>query len=58
MGVVVRIKDKLFVDVGIDKLVRLEGAGHVGAKLNVRLKSTYPNLRAEEMIDKRLATSY
>ena len=25
MGVVVRIKDKLFVDVGIDKLVRLEG---------------------------------
>ena len=49
VGVVVRIKDKLFVNVGIDEPVRLEGMAHVGAKLNVRLKSTYPNLSAEEV---------
>jgi predicted SPOUT superfamily RNA methylase MTH1 len=49
VGVVVRIKDKLFVNVGIDEPVRLEGIAHVGAKLNVRLKSTYPNLSAVEV---------
>jgi methyltransferase len=58
VGVVVRIKDKLFVDVGIDKLVRLEGAAHVGAKLNVRLKSTYPNFRAEEIDRQEISDSY
>jgi methyltransferase len=49
VGVVVRIKDKLFVNVGIDEPVRLEGIAQVGAKLNVRLKSTYPNLSAVEV---------
>jgi predicted SPOUT superfamily RNA methylase MTH1 len=46
VGVVVRIKNKLFVNVGIDEPVRLEGLAHAGAKLNVRLKSTYPNISA------------
>ncbi len=41
-----------------DKLVRLEGAAHVGAKLNVRLKSTYPNLRAEEIDRQEISDSY
>jgi predicted SPOUT superfamily RNA methylase MTH1 len=49
VGVVVRIKDKLFVNVGMDEPIRLEGEAHVGAKLNVRLKSTYPNLSAVEV---------
>jgi len=49
VGVAVRIKDKLFVNVGIDRPVRLEGVAHIGAKLNVRLKSAYPNLSAVEV---------
>jgi methyltransferase len=49
VGVVVRIKNKLFVNVGIDEPVRLEGLAHAGAKLNVRLKSTYPNISAVEV---------
>jgi methyltransferase len=57
VGVVVKVKEKLFVDVGLGSLVPLEEKAPVGAKLNVKLKSSFPNLRAEK-IDQQDITSY
>jgi predicted SPOUT superfamily RNA methylase MTH1 len=57
VGVVVKVKEKLFVDVGLGPLVPLEGKASVGVKLNVRLKSSFPNLLAEK-IDQQDITSY
>jgi predicted SPOUT superfamily RNA methylase MTH1 len=57
VGVVVKVKEKLFVDVGLGSLIPLEEKAPVGAKLNVKLKSSFPNLRAEK-IDQQDITSY
>ena len=57
VGVVVKVKDKLFVDVGLGPLIPLEGKASIGAKLNVKLKSSFPDLRAEK-IDQQEITSY
>lgn len=57
VGVVAKVNDKLLVDVGLGPLVPLEGTAPVGVKLNVKLKSSFPNLRAEK-IDQQEITSY
>jgi methyltransferase len=57
VGVVVKVKEKLFVDVGLGPLVPLEGKAPVGAKLNVQLNSSFSNLRAKK-IDQQDITSY
>jgi predicted SPOUT superfamily RNA methylase MTH1 len=58
VGVVVKVKDKLFVDVGLGPLVQLEGEAPAGVKLNVRLKSSFPNLRAEEIDRQDISSLY
>ena len=49
VGVVVSAKGRLFVDVGLDHPFQFEGDAPIGKKLNLRIKSSYPNLRAEEV---------
>ena len=49
VGVVVSTKGKLFVDVGLGHPIQFEGDAPIGKKLNLRRKSSYPNLRAEEV---------
>ena len=49
VGVVVRIKGKLFVDVGLGRPIHFEGKAPVGMKLNLRIQSSFPYLRAEEV---------
>jgi predicted SPOUT superfamily RNA methylase MTH1 len=49
VGVVVGIKGKLFVDVGLSRPIPFEGKKPVGIKLNLRIKSSFPHLRAEEV---------
>jgi predicted SPOUT superfamily RNA methylase MTH1 len=49
VGVVVSTKGKLFVDVGLGHPIQFEGDAPIGKKLNLRIKSSYPNLRAEEV---------
>jgi methyltransferase len=45
-GVIVKIKGQLFVEVGLGSLVPFVGEGFEGKKVNVRLVSSYPNLKA------------
>jgi methyltransferase len=49
VGVVVSIKGKLFVDMGLGPLIRFDGNAPVGMKLNLRIKSSFPDLRAEQI---------
>lgn len=58
VGVVVKVKNKLFVDVGLGPLVPFDDYAIPGRKLNVRLKSSFPNLRANEVSEKDLNFSY
>jgi methyltransferase len=57
VGVVVKVKEKLFVDVGLGPLVPLKGKAPVGLKLNVQLKYPFSDLRAEK-IDQQDITQY
>ena len=45
-GVIVKVKGQLFVEVGIGSLVPFAGESSEGKKVNVRLTSSYPNLKA------------
>ncbi len=58
VGVAVRVRDRLFVDIGLGPLVRLDGKAPVGAKLCVKLKSTFPKLRAEAIDEEKITSSY
>lgn len=58
MGVVVQLKDKLYVDIGLGPLIRFEGRAAAGTKINVKLKSSFPNLRAEEIDQHDIKSSY
>ena len=46
IGVIVKIKGQLFVEVGLGSLVPFVGEGFEGKKVNVRFTSSYPNLKA------------
>jgi methyltransferase len=48
VGVIVKVKGTLYVEVGLGTLVIYDGKGFEGKKVNVRFTSAYPNLRAEE----------
>ena len=58
MGVVVQVKDKLYVDIGLGPLIRFEGLATAGTKVNVKLKSSFPNLRAEKINQQDIKSSY
>lgn len=45
-GVIVKVKGQLFVEAGIGSLVPFAGESSEGKKVNVRLTSSYPNLKA------------
>jgi methyltransferase len=45
-GVIVKVKGQLFVEIGVGSLVPFAGDSSEGKKVNVRLTSSYPNLKA------------
>jgi methyltransferase len=45
-GVIVKVKGQLFVEVGLGSLVPFVGESLDGKKVNVRLTSSYPNIKA------------
>ncbi len=47
-GVIVKVKGALFVEAGLGSLVRFDGQGPEGKKINVKFTQPYPNLRAKE----------
>jgi predicted SPOUT superfamily RNA methylase MTH1 len=53
-GVIVKVKGKLFVEVGLRSLVPLVGEGLEGKKANVRFTSSYPNLKAVEASEQEI----
>jgi predicted SPOUT superfamily RNA methylase MTH1 len=53
-GVIVKVKGKLFVEVGLRSLVPFVGEGLEGKKVNVRLTSSYPNLKAVEASEQEI----
>jgi predicted SPOUT superfamily RNA methylase MTH1 len=56
-GIVVSIKGKKFVDVGVNQLIAFFGHTPVGKRVTVQFKEGYPKLSVKE-IDKDEATSY
>jgi predicted SPOUT superfamily RNA methylase MTH1 len=48
VGVIVKIKGTLYVEVGLGTLIPYDGKGFEGKKLDVKFTSVYPNLRAKE----------
>jgi methyltransferase len=48
VGVIVKIKGTLYVEVGLGTLIPYDGEGFEGKKLDVKFTSVYPNLRAKE----------
>jgi predicted SPOUT superfamily RNA methylase MTH1 len=50
-GVVVKVKGRLFVEVGLGSLVPFMGEGFEGKKVNVRFTESYPNLNAVQAIE-------
>jgi predicted SPOUT superfamily RNA methylase MTH1 len=53
-GIIVKVKGKLFVEVGLGSLVPFVGEGHEGEKANVRFTSSYPNLKAVEASEQEI----
>jgi predicted SPOUT superfamily RNA methylase MTH1 len=51
IGVVVKVKGQLFVEVGLGSLVPFMGEGFEGKKVNVRFTESYPNLKAVQAIE-------
>jgi predicted SPOUT superfamily RNA methylase MTH1 len=51
IGVVVKVKGQLFVEVGLGSLVPFIGEGFEGKKVNVRFTESYPNLKAVQAIE-------
>lgn len=49
VGVIVKVKNALFVEVGLGSLIKFTGSGYEGKKVNVKFISTYPNLVAAEV---------
>jgi len=56
-GIVVSIKGKKFVDVGINQLVQFFGKTSIGKRVTVQFKEGYPKLSVKE-IDKSEVSSY
>ena len=50
-GVIVKVKGQLFVEVGLGSLVPFVGEGPEDMKVNVKLTSSYPNLKAIQAIE-------
>jgi len=56
-GIIVSIKGKKFVDVGINQLIQFYGSTSVGKRVTVQFKEGYPKLSVKE-IDKSEVPSY
>ncbi|MDW8044304.1 MAG: putative RNA uridine N3 methyltransferase [Nitrososphaerota archaeon] len=56
-GLVVRVKDRLMVDVGLSSLIPLNGSINEGSRVTVRFTQPYPNLRCE-IVDRSVIDEY
>ncbi len=54
-GVIVKKKDKLFVEVGLGSLVPFSGEGIERTKVNVKFVSPFPNLRAVKATEQEIS---
>jgi predicted SPOUT superfamily RNA methylase MTH1 len=54
-GVVVKVKGQLFVEVGIGSLVPFAGDAAERKKVNVRLTSSYPNIKAVKATEENIS---
>jgi hypothetical protein len=58
VGVILRVRGKLHVDVGLSSLVSFEGPGFHGKKVNVKIVSTHPSLKGKEATDYDIKDTY
>ncbi|MEM2339554.1 MAG: putative RNA uridine N3 methyltransferase, partial [Nitrososphaerales archaeon] len=52
-GLVVKVKERLMVDVGLSSLIPLNGSANEGSRVTIRFTQSYPNLKCE-IVDKSI----
>jgi predicted SPOUT superfamily RNA methylase MTH1 len=58
VGVILMVRGKLHVNVGLSSLVSFEGSGFHGKKVNVKIVSTHPSLKGKEATDYDIKDNY
>jgi methyltransferase len=58
VGVILKVRGKLRVDMGLSSLVCFEGSGFHGKKVNVKIVSTYPSLKGKEASEYDIKDKY
>jgi methyltransferase len=58
VGVILKVRGELRVDIGLSSLVGFEGSGFHGKKVNVKIVSTYPSLRGKEATEYEIKDRY
>ncbi|MEM2429151.1 MAG: putative RNA uridine N3 methyltransferase [Nitrososphaerales archaeon] len=56
-GLVVKVKERLMVDVGLSSLIPLNGSANEGSRVTIRFTQSYPNLKCE-IVDKSIINEY
>jgi methyltransferase len=58
VGVILKVRGELHVDIGLSSLVGFKGSGFHGKKVNVKIVSTYPSLRGKEATEYDIKDKY
>jgi methyltransferase len=58
VGVILMVRGKLHVNIGLSSLVSFEGSGFHGKKVNVKIVSTHPSLKGKEATDYDIKDNY
>jgi predicted SPOUT superfamily RNA methylase MTH1 len=58
VGVILKVRGELRADIGLGSLVVFEGSGFHGKKVNVKIISTYPSLKAKEATEYDIKDKY
>jgi methyltransferase len=58
VGVILMVRGKLHVNIGLNSLVSFEGSGFHGKKVNVKIVSTHPSLKGKEATDYDIKDNY
>lgn len=58
VGVILKVRGELCVDIGLGNLIIFEGSGFHGKKINVKIISTYPSLIGKEATQNDIQDKY
>jgi predicted SPOUT superfamily RNA methylase MTH1 len=58
VGVILKVRGELHVDIGLSSLVGFKGSGFHGKKVNVKIVSTYPSLIGKEATEYDIKDKY